>query len=68
MECTVQAAEGDHDEWRHQMEKIYALLALCAGNSPVTGEFPTQRPVTGSFYVFYDMRLTKRLSKQSWIG
>ena len=25
---------------------IFALLALCAGNSSVTGEFPTQRPVT----------------------
>ena len=26
--------------WRHQMETFSALLALCAGNSPVTGEFP----------------------------
>ena len=43
-----------------------ALLALCAGNSPVTGEFPTQRPVTRSFNVFFDIRLNKRLSKQSW--
>ena len=34
--------------WRHQMETFSALLALCAGNSPVTGEFPTQRPVTQS--------------------
>ena len=25
--------------WRHQMETFCALLALCAGNSPVTGEF-----------------------------
>ena len=32
--------------WRHQMETFSALLAICAGNSPVTGEFPTQRPVT----------------------
>ena len=35
--------------WRHQMETFSALLALCAGNSPVTGEFPSQRPVTRSF-------------------
>ena len=35
--------------WRHQMETFSALLALCAGNSPVTGEFPAQRPVTRSF-------------------
>ena len=27
--------------WRHQMETFSALLALCAGNSPVTGEFPS---------------------------
>ena len=51
---------------RHQMETLYALLALCAGNSPVTGEFPAQRPVTQSFDVFFDLRLNKRLSKQSW--
>ena len=52
--------------WRHQMETFSALLALCAGNSRVTGEFPTQRPVTQIFDVFFDPRLNKRLSKQSW--
>ena len=52
--------------WRHQMETFSALLALCAGNSPDPGEFPSQRPVTRSFDVFFDMRLYKRLSKQSW--
>ena len=52
--------------WRHQMENFSALLAICAGNSPVCGEFPTQRPVTRSFDVFFDLRLNKRLSKQSW--
>ena len=36
---------------------IFALLALCAGDSPVTGEFPAQKPVTQSFDVFFDMRL-----------
>ena len=45
---------------------IFALLVLCAGNSPVTGEFPAQRPVTRSFDVFFNWRLNKRLSKQSW--
>ena len=30
------------------MEQFHALLALCAGNSAVTGEFPSQRPVTPS--------------------
>ena len=52
--------------WRHQMETFSALLALCAGNSPVTGEFPAQRLVTRSFDVFLDLRLNKPLSKQSW--
>ena len=52
--------------WRHQMETFSALLAFCAGNSPVTGEFPSQRAVTRSFDVFFDLRLNKRLSKQSW--
>ena len=42
--------------WRHQMETFSALLAICAGNSPVTR----------SFDVFLNLRLNKRLSKQSW--
>ena len=52
--------------WRHQMETFSALLALCTGNSPVPGEFLSQRPVTRSLNVFFDLRLNKRLSKQSW--
>ena len=39
------------------METISALLAICAGNSPVDGEFPSRRPVTQSFDVFFDLRL-----------
>ena len=35
--------------WRHQMETFSTLLAICVGNSLVTGEFPTQRPVMFSF-------------------
>ena len=49
--------------WRHQMETFSALLALCAGNSPVSGEVPAQRTVTRSFEIFFDLRLIKRLSK-----
>ena len=52
--------------WRHQMETFSALLAICAGNSPVPGEFPTQRPVSRSFDVFFGLCLNKRLSKQPW--
>ena len=51
--------------WRHQKETFSALLALCAGNSSVTGEFLSQRPMKRSFDVFFDLRLSKRLSKQS---
>ena len=53
--------------WRHQMETFSALLAIWAGNSPVTDKFPAQRPVTRSFGVFFDLHLNKRLSKQ-WLG
>ena len=52
--------------WRHQMETFSALLAICAGNSPASGEFPAQRPVTRSFDVFFDLCLNERLRKQSW--
>ena len=51
--------------WHHQMETFSALVALYVGNSPVTSEFPSQRPVTQSFDVFFDLRLIKGLSKQS---
>ena len=51
--------------WRHQMETFSALLTLCVENSPVTGEFPSQRPMTRSF-VFLWSAPEKRLSKQSW--
>ena len=52
--------------WYHQKMtpsngNISALLVICAGNSPVTGKFPVQRPVTRSFGVFFDLRLNKRL-------
>ena len=55
---------GGHTSWwwRHQMETFSALLALCV----VTGEFPSQRPVTRSFAIFFHLPLNKRLSKQSW--
>ena len=48
------------------METFSALLDLCAGNSPVNGEFPAQRPVALNFYVVFDLGLNKWLSKQWW--
>ena len=52
--------------WRHQMENFSTLMVLCAGNSPVTGEFFAQRPVMRSFDVFFELHQNKQLSKQSW--
>ena len=52
--------------WRHQMETFSAWLTLCVGNSSATGELPSQRPVTRTFDIFFDLRLSKRFSKQSW--
>ena len=49
-----------HDEvikWKH-----FRVTGLCAGKSPVTGEFPAQRPATRSFDDFFDLRLNIRLS------
>ena len=51
--------------WHYQMETFSMLLALCDGNPPVTGGFPSQRPVTRRFDVFFDLCLNKWLSKQS---
>ena len=35
------------------METFLTLLAICAGNSPVSDEFPAQSPVTRSFDVLF---------------
>ena len=53
-----------------EMETFSVLLALCEGNPPVICGFSSQRPVSWSFGVFYDLRLNKQLNKQSihrWI-
>ena len=55
------ATSHTHDDvikWKH----FRVTGPLCTG----PGEFPTQRPVTRSFDVFFDLRLNKRLSKQPW--
>ena len=46
------------------METIFALLAFCERNPPVTGGFPSQRPVTPRFDAFFGLSLNKPLSKQ----
>ena len=57
--------EFENSWWRHQIATFSALLALCEGNPPVTGGFPSHSPVTRSFDVFFDVRLNKQLSRQS---
>ena len=57
-------ADREHDDVI-KMGKFSALLAICAGNSPVLGEFPSQRPVTPSFDVFFDLRSIEK--KWSWM-
>ena len=56
--------QSDNTSWRHQVETYSTLLALCDGKPPVNGGFPSQRPVTQSFDVFFDFRLNKRVGKQ----
>ena len=51
--CRFCPCDNQNTWWRHQMETFSMLLAICVGNSPVTGEFPTKRPVTRSFDVFW---------------
>ena len=52
--------------WRHQLvKKNFASLAVCEGNPSVTDGFLSQRPATRIFDFFFDLRLNKRLSKQS---
>ena len=45
---------------------IFRVTGPLCGEFTGPGEIPTQRPVTRSFDVFFDLRLYKRLSKQSW--
>ena len=57
------AIDEVHDDvikWKH-----FRVTGPLCGEFTGPGEFPTQRPVTRSFDVFFDLPLTKRLSKQS---
>ena len=56
--CRIQISQGTERE-------TYHMMTPSKGNMfHVTG-FPSQRPVTQSFDVFFDLRLNKRLSKLS---
>ena len=53
----------DDIKWKHFPR--YWPFVICAGNSPASGEFPAQRPVTQSFDTSFDLCVNKRLRKQS---
>ena len=65
VECKRMAWKLMISWWRHQMETVPALLALCEGNPPVTGGFPSQRDSNTGFDAFFDVSLNKRLNKQT---
>ena len=56
----------DHCMMTSPKGNIFRVTGPLCGEFTGPGEFPTQRPVTRSFDVFFDLRLNKRLSKQSW--
>ena len=52
----------DHDESSN--ENISRVTGFCAGNSPVTGDFPAQNQWRGALMFSLICVLNKRLSKQ----
>ena len=59
--CFPRSAHDDVIKWKH-FPRYWPFVREFTG----PGEFPAQRPVTRSLDVFFDLRLNKRLSKQSW--
>ena len=73
--CTCQTTNGHFCRLQYIKEfcmmtasngNIFRVTGPLCGEFTGPGEFPTQRPVTRSFDVFFDLRLNKRLSKHSW--
>ena len=50
------------------MDTFSELPALCEGNPPINGEFPSQRQVTRSFDDFFDLHLKKQLKNNRDAG
>ena len=55
-QCMITSSNGN----------IFRVTGPLCGEFTGPGEFPTQRPVTRSFDVYFDLRPNKRLCKQSW--
>ena len=56
----------DHSMMTSSNGNIFRVTGPLCGEFTGPGEFPTQRPVTRSFHVFFDLRLNKQFSKQPW--
>ena len=56
----LQVHHDDVIKWKH----FSALLVICTGNSLVTSEFPTQKPVARSFDVFFDLLLNGEVNSR----
>ena len=59
-------AKPNHSMMTSSNGNIFALQAILCGEFTGHRWIPAQRPVTRGFDVFFDLRLNKRLRKQSW--
>ena len=60
------SVDSKHTMMTSSNGNIFRVTGPLCGEFTGPGEFPTQKPVTRSFDVFFDLRLNKRLSKQPW--
>ena len=60
----VMTEKGTPDMMTSSNRNIFRVTGPLCGE--FTGEFPSQRPVTRNFDIFFDQRLNKRFSEQSW--
>ena len=66
IECCWKGVEKGFIMMTSSNGNIFRVTGPLCGEFTGPGEFPTQRPVTQSFDVFFDLRLNKRLGKQPW--
>ena len=65
MQQRVRGVHTLYDMMTSSNGNIFRVIGPLCGEFTGPGDFPTQRPVTRSFDVFFDLRLKyKRLSKQ----
>ena len=51
---------------RSKKTSVLCIIGLCEGNSPVTGEFPLEGPVTWKFFSF-DIIMNNRFEMGNWV-